>query len=134
MKGPFVGRTRELVYAQCTCMFSVRKMTDPMYGHQVRERSISATDQFQRKRHNFLTLPSLPAEYVAAFSQQAEASEVRCDLTDTHRQTDGNYCNPRCACARRVNDWLPKDKSGLIVDHRSWYGKFSLHPTIIAVL
>ena len=34
--------------------------------------------------------PSLPAEYVTAFSGRADAPEVRCDLTDkqTDRQTD----------------------------------------------
>ena len=59
-------------------------------------------------------LPSLPGEYVAEFSGRTEAPEVRCDLTDRHthtqtdRQTDrhrhGNYRNPRCACAPRVNE------------------------------
>ena len=54
-----------------------------MYGHHGRERSISAMEQFQKIfRH------SLPAEYVAVFSQQTEAPEVRCDLTDTHTQTN----------------------------------------------
>ena len=33
------------------CVFSVGKMADLMYGHQGREPSISATEQFQRKRH-----------------------------------------------------------------------------------
>ena len=31
--------------------------------------------------------PSLPAEYVKAFSGQTEAPEVRCRLTDRHTQT-----------------------------------------------
>ena len=31
--------------------------------------------------------PLLPVEYVAAFSQQTEAPEVRCDLTDRHTPT-----------------------------------------------
>ena len=31
--------------------------------------------------------PSLPAEYVTAFSGRTDAPEVRCDLTDTERQT-----------------------------------------------
>ena len=50
--------------------------------------------------------PSLPAEYVIAFSRQTNAPEVRCWLTDTHTQTDRptDYRNPRCACAPRVNN------------------------------
>ena len=55
---------------------------------------------FRENPTNFL--PSLPAEYVTAFSGRTDAPEVRCDLTDT--QTDRpNYSNPRCACAPRVN-------------------------------
>ena len=43
---------------------------------------------------------------MTTFSGQADAPEVRCDLTDrqTNRQTDRvNYSNPRCACTPRVN-------------------------------
>ena len=46
--------------------------------------------------------PSLPAEFVAAFSRRTEAPEVRCDLTDTHRPRHDDYRNPRYACAPRV--------------------------------
>ena len=49
----------ELAYAQCACVFSVGKMADPMYGHQGREHSISATEQFQRKRHELFDLRAL---------------------------------------------------------------------------
>ena len=83
------------MYAQCACVVFVGKMADPMYVHQGKECSISAMEQFQRERHK---LPSLPAEYVAAFSRQTEATQVRCDLTDTHTDRHGNYRNPRCAC------------------------------------
>ena len=33
---------------------------------------------------------------------KTEAAEVRCDLTDRHTDTHGNYRNPRCSCAPRV--------------------------------
>ena len=55
------------------------------------------------------------AEYVAEFSGQTEAPEMRCDLdrhthihthththTHTHGHRHGNYRNPRCACTTRV--------------------------------
>ena len=44
----------ELVYAQCTCLLSAGKMADRVYGHsREKERSISATELFQRKHHKF---------------------------------------------------------------------------------
>ena len=44
----------ELVYAQCACVLSAGKMADhKCMAVQGRERSISATEQFQRKRHKF---------------------------------------------------------------------------------
>ena len=48
--------SEKLADAQCACMFSVGKMTHPMYGHHGRERSISATEQFQRKCHKYFDL------------------------------------------------------------------------------
>ena len=77
-------------YAQCACVFSVGKMADPMYGYQGRERSISATEQFQRKRHKPFYLRRPSAEYVTAFSGRRDAFKVRCDLTyaQAHRHDD----------------------------------------------
>ena len=50
------GRTPELAYDQCACVFSVGNMADPMNGHQGRERSMSAKEQFQKKRHKYFDL------------------------------------------------------------------------------
>ena len=38
------------------CMLSVGKMADQIYGHQGKERSVSATEQFRRKSHKFFDL------------------------------------------------------------------------------
>ena len=60
-----------------------------------RERSISETEQFQRKRHKYFDL-RCPLSRCQRFHDK-QAPEVRCDL-NTH--THGNYCNPP-AHARR---------------------------------
>ena len=49
---------------------------------QERERSFLAMHWFQRKHHNFFY--SLLIEYMIVYSGQAEAPEVRCNLTDRH--------------------------------------------------
>ena len=57
-----------------------------MYGHQWRDRSISATEQFQRKRHKLLDLRCL----LSAWQRFHDEQKVKYDLTDTqtHRHTD----------------------------------------------
>ena len=48
--------------------------------------------------------PSLPAEYVTAFSGQKDGLGVRCWTdTQTRTHTHKHSHNPRCACALRVN-------------------------------
>ena len=65
-----------------------------MYGHPQRS-------SFRKNATNFC--PSLPAEYVAAFSRQTEVPKVRCDLTDrqTDRRTDTATTVTLAAHARR---------------------------------
>ena len=41
-----IANLGELAYAQCACVLSTGKMADCMYGHQGRERSISAAEHF----------------------------------------------------------------------------------------
>ena len=44
--GHHIVNPGELAHAQCACMLSAGKMAELMYGHQGRDRSISATEQF----------------------------------------------------------------------------------------
>ena len=76
----------ELMYAQCTCVLSTGKMADPMYGRP-RKGWLHLGNGGVSEKTPQIFLPLLPAEYVAAFLRRTEAPEVRCDLTDTHRQT-----------------------------------------------
>ena len=77
-----------LAYAQCTCVLSAGKMANCMYGHP-REGALNLCNGAVSEKTPQFFPPTLPAEYVAAFSGQTEAPEVRCRLTDrqTHTQT-----------------------------------------------
>ena len=86
-----------------TCVYTMHMRVigpDVMYG-QPRERALDLSNGAVSEKMPQIFLPSLSAECVSAFSRRTDAPEVRCDLSDT--QTDSNYCNPRCACAPRVN-------------------------------
>ena len=94
----------ELAYARCACVLSPRKMAHPMNGYQGRERSISATERFQRNRHKHFDLRCLLSEWQRFHDEQNPRGKMRLNLhTPTHRHDD--YRNPRCACAPRVNDY-----------------------------
>ena len=76
----------ELACAQCACVLSAGKMADRMYG-QPREGALDLANRAVPEKTPQIFWPSLPAEYMAAFSRRTEAPEVRCDLTNTHTHT-----------------------------------------------
>ena len=89
----------------CACALSVKTWPPILWYSKLKESLRSLTDVLEKTLQIFW--PSLPAEYVTAFSGRNKAPKVRCDLTDTHTNTHTdrpNYSNPRCACAPRVKN------------------------------
>ena len=80
-------------------------MADLLCSRTNRISSSFATKHFQRKSLNFR--PSSAAEKVGIVcgTNNLVKSEMLGDRhTDTHTDTQTKYCNPRCACAPRVNN------------------------------
>ena len=67
-----------------------------------RKCSSFATKHFQRKSLKIFDLHPPPRRLVS-FVARINTWKVRCWVTDTHTNTQTKYCNPRCACAPRVN-------------------------------
>ena len=64
-------------------------------------RHISRTQSFQENRHiRFLALVAL--KLLVSLISRLVACSARI-VVDTHTHTQNDYCNPRCACAPRVN-------------------------------
>ena len=70
-------------------------------------RHVSRTQSFQQNRH--VTFPALVALklLISLMSRLVACSPRFRPDRQTHRQTDrqNDYCNPRCACAPRVNNY-----------------------------
>ena len=102
-----IQNARRAYGKNCVCTMRImrvirRKMADSMYGHP-REGALDfGNGAFPEKTPQNFDLRCPLSIYMAALSRRTKAPEVRCDLADT--QTHGNYRNPRCACAPRVND------------------------------
>ena len=87
------GRGKPVLIMHILCLFSLFS------------RHISRTQSFQRNRHVvFLTLVALKL-LVSLISRLVVCSARIVADKQTNRQTDtqNDYCNPRCACAPRVN-------------------------------
>ena len=71
-------------------------------------RHISRTQSFQQNRHIIFHALAAPKLLVSLISRLVACSARIVIDKQTDRQTDTqtNYCNPRCACAPRVNNDL----------------------------
>ena len=63
-------------------------------------RHISRTQSFQQNRHIFLALAAL--KLLVSLISRLVACSVRI-VVDRQADKQNDYCNPRCACAPRVN-------------------------------
>ena len=75
-----------------------KKMADLACSRTNRKRPSFATKHFQRKSLKIFDLHP-PLRRLVSFVARIITCKVRCWVTDTQTK----YCNPRCACAPRVN-------------------------------